>query len=629
MDSKQKAAENKLFEEFPPVTREKWDEAILRDLKGQDYEKNLVWKTGEGFTVKPYYLAEDLDQTGHLNTFPDEFPFIRGHKKETNEWFIREYIQVDDTGEANQKARTFIEKGATSINFVLDKSLHYGKQDMDRLLNGILTGKIEVTFTGGEAAAEALPSIIRAIKKVLPGDSIPGSIHFDPLGTLAISGNFYRSPKDDFDLCKDLILMAKVLPGFRVITVSGDHFHNAGSSHIEELAFSLSAGVEYLHQLTGRGLEIDDIAPAMTFNFAVGSNYFFEIARLRAVRMLWANIVKAYGASGEKSSAMHIHSTTSRWNMTLYDPYVNLLRSTTEAMSAIIGGSDSLTVLPFDSAVGEPDNLFQRLALNQQLLLKEEASLHRVVDPAAGSYYIENLTHSIAAAVWNLFLSIEDKGGFFNAFTDGHIQSLIEATASARDRAIAQRKEILLGTNQYPDFTGNDVKDFSPEVLEKEDHPAGDTLARALHLYRGAEAFERLRLRTDRYAVTHPRPAVFMLTFGNMAMRRARSQFAGNLFGCAGFEIIDNPGFDTIEEGIEVAQQSPAAIIVICSSNGEYQESVPKIYTSLKNDKVVVLAGYPANLAESFKAMGMTHYIHAHSDILHTLEEFQRELHIY
>lgn len=629
MDQNQNAEEKKLFGDFLPVTRKQWDEAIRSDLKGQDYDSRLIWKTGEGFEVKPFYLAADLEGMTHMNTFPDDFPFVRGHKTENNEWFIRESVEVDDPGEANLEAGSLIGKGATSVNFILNEHQRYVDRDIDRLLSGLLTGKIELVFTGGEEAAAILPLVIRKIKRDSPPDKIvPVSIHFDPLGHLVVNGNFYHSAGADFDRCKDLIENAGVVPHFRVITVGGHHFHHAGSSLVEELAFSLSAGVEYLHQLTGRGLKPGVVAAAITFNFAVGSNYFFEIARMRAARMLWASIVRAYGHGADKSAAMRIHATTSMWNMTLYDPYVNVLRSATEAMSAVLGGADSLTILPFDHVSGHPDDLSRRMALNQHLLLKEEASLHRVVDPAAGSYYLENLTHSIALAAWELFLSVEKQGGFLNAFRDGYIQARINATASARDMAIAQRKKILLGTNQYPDFTGNDTHEPAPDDLATEEPLAGATFAAPLRLYRGAAAFERLRLRTDRYAAIHHRPAVFMLTYGNMAMRLARSQFAGNFFGCAGFTIINHTGFKNIHDGIEAGLRSHAEIIVLCSSDAEYQDTVPEIFNSLKNDKIVVLAGYPADQVEYFKSLGMAHFIHVRSDILQTLEAFQKELHI-
>jgi methylmalonyl-CoA mutase len=629
MDQNQRAEEKKLFGDFPPVTREQWDEAIRGDLKGQDYDSRLIWKTGEGFNVKPFYLADDLEWMSHVNTFPDEFPFVRGHKTKNNEWFIRESVRVDDPGEANQQAGSLTGKGATSVNFILNEHQRYNDRDVDRLLDGLLTGKIELVFTGGEEAAAILPFIIRKIRKDSPPDMIvPVSIYFDPLGHLVVTGNFYHSAGVDFDRCKELIMNGSVLPHFRVITVGGHHFHHAGASLVEELAFSLSAGVEYLHQLTLRGLDAGVVAAAMTFNFAVGSNYFFEIARMRAARMLWAGIIRAYDHGDDKNAAMRIHATTSMWNMTFYDPYVNLLRSTTEAMSAILGGADSLAILPFDHVSGHPDDLSRDMALNQHLLLKEEASLNRVVDPAAGSYYLENLTYSIAVAAWDLFLSVEKQGGFLNAFRDGSIQTRIHATASARDMAIAQRKEILLGTNQYPDFTGNDAHPDTPDDLDKEEPPAGSTFATPLRLYRGAVAFERLRLRTDRYAAAHHRPAVFMLTYGNMAMRLARSQFAGNFFGCAGFTIINHSGFEKIRDGIEECLRSHAEIIVLCSSDTEYKDTVPEIFNSLKNDKIVVLAGYPADQVEHFRSLGMTHFIHARSDILETLEAFQKELHI-
>ncbi|MCX6234857.1 MAG: methylmalonyl-CoA mutase family protein [Bacteroidetes bacterium] len=622
--------DKKYFDEFPPVTREEWEAAIYQDLKGQDYQKKLVWKTYEGFDIMPYYMQEDLESLVHLTACPGEFPFIRGNGKESNIWKVRQDIKVDDPQKADIKAADLLRKGITSLGLVFNEKKDYTQEDIEVFFKNVLLGFAEVNVLAGMNFIDFLKIILTVVDKYnLRRDNIFGSLNYDPLGNLAIKGNFFISEEEDFNVGKKLILMAKDVPGFRMISINGQHFHNAGASIVEELAFSLTAGTEYIHRLTDRGLSVNQISPRLSFTFGVGSDYFLEIAKLRAARMLWAHIMRAFGPENENLTQMNIHVETSRWNMTLYDPYVNVLRSTTESMSAIIGGADSLTVLPFDSAYAESSEFSERLARNQQLLLKEEAYLQKVIDPAAGSYYIENLTSSIADEVWKLFLHIEEKGGYLQAFKEGYVQSKIKETASTRDIAIAQRRDILLGSNQYPDFTEHIDAELPAEVTNPVSQHPDNILAEPLKPYRGAMAFERLRYRTDRFAIANKRPEVFMLTYGNLAMRRARSQFAGNFFGCAGFGIIDNPGFDTVKEGIEAALASHAEIVVICSSDEEYSSLIPEVFPQLRNDKIIVLAGYPKDYAERFKMIGLKHFIHVRSNILETLEGFQKELNIF
>ncbi len=343
-------------------------------------------------------------------------------------------------------------------------------------------------------------------------------------------------------------------------------------------------------QLTERGLSINEIAPRLKFNFAVGSNYFLEIAKIRAARLLWAQIVHAYGPCCDSKTKMYIHSTTSNWNKTIYDAHVNMLRTTTESMSSIIGGSDSLTVNPFNSVYEQSTDFSERIARNQQLLLKEESYLDKVVDPAAGSYYIENLTSSIAEETWKLFLKIQEKGGFLEAFKSGFIQNRIKETAQKRDMDIATRKEVILGTNQYPNPTEFKESEIESRVFKAFDCTNGKAEVETLKMYRGAQAFEELRYKTDQFAKSNKRPSVFMITMGNMAMRRARSQFAGNFFSCAGYEIMDNNGFKTVEEAAKACINAKAEIAVICSSDEEYADFAPKLI-DLLNEKTIIGVG--------------------------------------
>ncbi|MBN3035242.1 MAG: methylmalonyl-CoA mutase small subunit, partial [Bacteroidales bacterium] len=383
----------------------------------------------------------------------------------------------------------------------------------------------------------------------------------------------------------------------------------------------------YLTHLTERNLSVDEVAPRIRLEMATGPDYFMEIARLRAARLLWARIVKAYGTSSEEVTKADIHCTTSSWSMTLYDRHVNMLRSTTEAMSAILGGCSSLTVLPFDHLHTSGDEFGERIARNQQLLLKEESYLDRVADPAAGSYFIENLTDSLITHAWKLFLEVQEKGGFLEAFHTGFIQEWIRESAAGKLRNLAVRKETLLGTNHFPNSSETLARDIPSSLFNPENLTAPGAETETLRLFRGGQMFETLRYQTDIHALkSGRRPSVMLLPLGNVAMRRARAQFAGNFFAVAGFTIIDHPGFRNAGEAVEAFRNNPAEIAVICSSDVEYPAIVPPLFEKLKNDTIVVVAGYPKESAEELKMMGIRHFIHLRSDIPETLSQFQKEL---
>jgi hypothetical protein len=312
------------------------------------------------------------------------------------------------------------------------------------------------------------------------------------------------------------------------------------------------------------------------------------------------------------------------WNMTVFDAYVNLLRTQTETMSAAIAGVDSITVLPYDSVFKTPDEFSERIARNQQLLLKEECHFDKVVDPAAGSYYVEVLTQSMADAAWKLFLEVEDKGGFAAVANTGEVQKAINESNKARKKLVATRRISLLGTNIFPNFT-----EMSGDKIEKKEEGTGhgcgcskDASIEKLDFSRGASEFETLRLATEH---SGKRPKVFMLTIGNLAMRLARSQFSSNFFACAGYEIIDNLGFETVEAGVKAAREKKADIIVLCSSDDEYAVHAPEAFKLIDGKELFVVAGAPACM-EELKAAGIEHFIHVKSNVLETLQMFNAKL---
>lgn len=624
-DTNSSAVSGKLFEEFLPVTSGEWEEKIREDLYGADLEKRLIRDTGQGFPVRSFYRQEDTKDLGFMDAPPGEFPFTRAGRKQSNEWLVRQDIQVDDFETANKKALDILMRGVDSIGFILDENRSYEFDDLDRLYKNILAESIESNFLCGHASADILRIILELVRRYNRSlDKIRGSVDYDPLGELITSG--WCSPSFDaaFDCCKQLIEIAEHLPHFQVITIHGDLFHHAGATIAHELGFSLAAGVEYLTQLTERQLSINKVAPRIRFQFATGSDYFMEIAKLRAARFLWAHIVKAYGPAHEAIGRMFIHTITSRWNMTIYDPHVNILRSATESMSSILSGTDSHTVIPFTTPAGLSDDFSERIARNQQLLLKEESYLDRVIDPAAGSYYVENLSSLLMEKAWELFLQVEEKGGFLQAFLSGFVQDQIRQVSKTRDAAISRRKEILIGTNQYPQFQEKIGKQLEDRYLYPESRKSAKAITEPLQLYRGAMPFEQLRYATDGFARKQTRPRVFMVTFGNLAMRRARAQFASNFFACAGFEIIDNIGFSSLIEGVKAAAMNKADVVVFCSSDEEYASIEGSHTEKLGKNVLAVVAGNPEGMMEKLREAGIAQFIHARSDVLGTLREVQR-----
>ncbi len=480
--------QEKLFAEFPAVPTAQWEEAITADLKGADYERKLVWRTGEGFNVRPYYRAENLEGLRFLGSQAGEFPYVRGTHAH-NRWRVHQTVTVADASAANAEALQLLGSGVDSLGFHIAKA-DFSAAELDTLLRDIHLPAVDLVFCGEKMGRFADLVLAKLEKEGIAKEDARIMFVIDPLVKNLSSKGDFCSPdgKECFDRIAELLRKTKDYKHIRVINVSAQIFGNSGSTIVEELAFALSAGHDYLVRLTEAGLTVDEVARKMRFSFSVSSNYFLEIAKLRAARMLWANIVKGYNPEKNCAGKMLIHAETSRWNQTVYDPYVNMLRGTTEAMSAAIGGVHSLEVTPFDRAFEAPTEFAKRIARNVELLLKHESHFDQVVDPAGGSYYIENLTQSIADEAWKLFLEIEEKGGYTAAYKAGVIVEKVKASAANKDKNIATRRQILLGANQFPNFT-----EVAPAEI------TADTVTRAaaegnvLPPYRGAMAFEEMR----------------------------------------------------------------------------------------------------------------------------------------
>ncbi len=580
----------RLLEEFPPVPTAEWEEAIRRDLKGADYGKKLVWRSDEGIAVKPYYRAEDLDELAGLDAPPGVFPYRRGTRT-SNQWRIRETVRAGDVAAARQRARAALAAGAGEIEFVVGPGgLELaGAEDIAALVAGF---DCAVHFAAGGQAGALVPLLAEA----LPRD-IEGSLDYDPV-------------PDGEATIADLGGLIDRAPEFRPLTVRAHVFHDVGATAVQELGYGLAAAIGYMEELTARGIPPAKAAAAIGFSFGAGSNFFFEIAKLRAARMLWARAAEAFGApAGEVRAA--VHSRTSLWNRTIYDPYVNLLRGATGAMSAAMGGCDSLSVAPFDVTYREPDDFSRRLARNTQLILKHEAWLDRAVDPAGGSYYVEALTDALARESWRTMQEVEAAGGFRNVWAEGVVSAEIARSRVDKEDAVAQRRRTIVGTNQYPDARERALERLA---LRPEDRIT----------LRAAQVFEEIRLRTERHAAAGGRVPVFLLMeIGNPVMRAARSGFAANLFGCAGFETRIESFADVAGAAARAAADGADAM-VLCSSDEEYPAIAREVCPRARAP--VIVAGYPKDTVALLREAGVADFVHLRADAAATLRGWQERL---
>ena len=610
----------KLFDQFPAVTTEEWHAKVDADLKGVPFEKKLVWRTNEGFNVQPMYRAEDIADLKTTDSLPGQYPFVRGTRNDNN-WLTRQNIIAETPQEANRIALDIVKKGVSSLGFKVKSP---DIETIRTMLEGIDLASVEINFNCCPSKAVELARVLVAyLKEKNATETFHGSIDYNPLRRALKHGT--EIPADLTIQAKELIETVADVPAIRVIAIDSELFNAAGAYIFQELGYALSWGAQSLTALTDAGIGIDAVARRVKFNMGISSNYFMELAKFRAARMLWAQIVKQYHPECDCACKMFVHASTSRFNQTIYDAHVNLLRSQTESMSAALAGVDSITTLPFDQPYKTPDTFSERIARNQQFLLKEESHLDKVVDPAGGSYYVETLTVSLAHEAWKLFIDIDDKGGFFTLVNNGEIQKSVNESSKKRHTDMARRKEILLGTNQYPNFS-----EMAADKIEKTEGTCGCGCANhetansghALSSKRQASDFEALRLNTEHAA---NRPKVFMLTIGNLAMRLARAQFSSNFFGCAGYEIIDNIGFETISDGVKAAFDAKADIIVLCSSDDEYATFAPEAFRLIEGKAEFVIAGAPA-CTEELQAQGITNFIHVRSNVLETLQAFNAKL---
>jgi len=698
------------FTEFPVTGYNEWRAAAEAALKGGSFEKRLITKTHEGIALQPMYRAEDVTELPHMGSLPGFAPFVRGTEPlgyKHQPWEVSQELANATPESFNQALRTDLEWGQTAANMRLDLATLAGEDadvtepgrvgkgglsiscldDLTEALTGIGLEQTPIFIQTGASGLPLLAMVLAMLEQqARSAAKLRGCIGDDPLGELASSGRLPRSLNGAYEDMAQLTRWAAAnAPGLRTVLVRGHPYHDGGGNAVQELAFALATGVEYLRELQARGLTVDQAAPRVLFAFSLGSNLFMEIAKLRAARILWAKMIAAFGGS-EDARRIHVHARTSGWNKTLYDPNVNMLRATTEAFSGVLGGCDSLHIGSKDEIARVPDDFSRRVARNTHTVLREEAGLTRTVDPAGGSWYLESLTDTLARKTWELFQDVEKQGGMAKALSTGFPQQQVAAVSDQRAKAYAQRRDIFVGTNMYPNPTDDPLtpepidhaalqqerttklKAFRQKVdagacrdaLEKLTQATPDqrvttavaavaagatlndlcsTLAAGeqaeppmepVAIKRGAEPFEALRRRSEEFAErTGSPPKVFLANLGLIPQHKARADFSRGFLEAGAFEVMGNDGFETTDQAIQAAIASGAGAVVICSTDKTYPELVPPLAKGIKAakpDVLVLVAGYPADHVEAFKAAGVDDFIHIRANCFELLTKLQNRM---
>lgn len=706
------AAEEKLFAEFAAPTYESWKSEAEKALKGAPFESRLITKTYEEIGLKPIYRQEDLDPEGVHRSLPGGEPFVRGVHAGgylTKPWLIAQECDQPMASELNQTLKNELSRGLQALHIRLDTATCLGLdpdiaavgqvedrgfsltclQDLYQALDGISLQQRPVIVSSGARSLPVVAMFAALIQtRGMRTDELCGSIVADPLGALALQGRLGTSMADVYDELAAVTAWAETHAGsLKTIRADGCPYHNAGANAVQELAYALATAVEYVRALQQRGLEFPVISRHLQFSFALGANMFMELAKIRAARLLWAQAAKAFGGKGEECAAA-IHGRTSRFTKTAYDPYVNMLRTTTEAFAGVVAGLDSLHVGPFDEAVRQGDEFSRRIARNTQIILQQECGLTQPVDPAGGSWYVEALTADLARRAWELFQQVEKQGGMLQALQDGLPQNQSAKTAQKRFSNLAKRRDVIVGTNMYANLTeipltgseidcrtiqarraeqltayresratqdlerlfgslaasrmctgtglveaaidaalvGGSVGEISLALRRAETQPV---TVSPLQLRRLSEPYEILRQTTERFkAETGGNVRIFSANMGPIPQHKPRADFSRGFFEVGAFEVLANNGFASVEEAAEAAAASGADAVVICSTDATYPEIVPPLAKLIKEKMPgvwLVLAGLPPeDLKAVYKEAGVDEFIHVRADCYESLSRLQR-----
>ncbi len=674
-----------LQEEFPVPSLDEWRALVEKQLQGAAFEKKLVTKTPEGVAVKPLYTGEDArEQSG----FPGLEPFVRGFRPLPNfltGWNVCQVISEADPRRFATAVNDELRAGSNALRIVFDRAAHAGKdpheaadlvgdggvsifcrEDLRSILEAV-PSNVELVLEAGEATSSLLLWLESCNVRG------PVTLVFDPLAMALTRGALRTEPAQLLKQLFEILGNGGASRVSNAMGIDGRAYGNAGASAVEELAFSFASLIEYKRALPSIGPR--DFFGQVSFHLSVGPRLFIEIAKFRAARLLWAQLLHCYEIDSDKPVPLpKIHASSESWSKTTVDPYVNMLRVTTEAFAAAVGGAESITTAPFDCAIGAPDELARRISRNTQLVLLEESHLHRVIDAAGGAWYVESLTNEFAEKSWKLLQQVESMGGMEAAVRSGWVQEKVAATQKERLQEIAQRRHVMVGVNQYADAEEKPLsRDCAAEFAQfRKDRVEQSLKASAvsapaeafssksrptdavrelsigkltsyilgsakdaytispLPIRRAAEDYELLRTRTrDFEARRGARPSVLLVGFGPLAQYKPRADFSREFLEPGGYRIdLFAATADPVTAAQNAAEKSPN-LVVLCSTDETYPALVPAFcaeYRRLKSDGLVVLAGYPTEHIEAFKAAGVDDFIHLRANNLDSLTRFHQAL---
>ena len=614
--SEQSEPSDPLFAEFTPPSYEEWVEATVQSLKGRPFA-TLSSHTAEGIEIRPFYTAADSPNDPGR---PGQPPYRRGPNAQgyvSRPWLIAQPIPAETPQQFNRALLEDLKRGQTAVYLQPGRPPIDTVDDLAAALDGVQVAAAPIFLAGRSTILPLLKQLLDQTGQ--PLTDLQGGLLYDPLAALVQQSS--ASLEDEYQKATDQMGWAvQNAPEFTTLAVDTAVYHDGGANAVQELAFALAIGVHHMRTLQAHGLALADIAAQLRFVFAIGGDFFMEIGKLRAVRQLWAQVIAAFGGDAV-AQKMKIHAETGIANKSRLDPYVNMLRTTTETFAAAVGGVDSLLTRPFSHPfTAEPDAFARRIARNQQLILQEEANLTQLVDPVGGAYYAEWLSDQLGQAAWTLFQEIEANGGMVAALQAGLPQKWVAETAAARTAKLAKKQDVLVGVNQYANL-GERLSVIGDRYPVAGKRSSSDGLqVTPIKPIRLAEPFEALRDWAEQLdKESGRRPAVFLANMGPLRQHIARADFARSFFEVGGFELVDSDGFESPEAAAAAAIESGAKAVVICSSDDTYPEIVPPLVQGIKSrqpDAIVLLAGYPKNQVETHKAAGIDAFIHLGADCL-------------
>ncbi|WNG26976.1 methylmalonyl-CoA mutase [Cystobacter fuscus] len=612
--------------DFPAPSVDDWRRLVDKDLKGKPFT-SLQSSLEGGLSLRPLYTPEDAAGTPPPEP-PGVAPYVRGTQPlglTEGGWLVCQEYSEPDVALASEAIRVDLERGALGVWLCLGESRGIRVADpasLERLLAHVPLDRTPVYLEPEAKPLSFAHLLLGAAQKArVPREKLRGGLGLDPLGVLARTDARASSPGVEWDA--EAVSLVQSLrqeaPGLRALLVSTRPYADAGATSVHELAWAIATGVEYLRTLERAGVPPEDAARSLQFALSVGGQFFPEIAKLRAARLLWSKVVAASGGSPE-AQAMVLHARTASATKTQRDPWVNILRATAESFAAVVGGADSVSTSPFDEALGTPDAGARRLARNTQLILRDESSLNRVADPAGGSYYLEQLTGEFARAAWAELRRIEALGGMARALATGEVERVLTETRAARDKAVRTRRLPIVGVSEFPHLGEAPVRrEARPSV---QGNPS-------LRPTRVAETFEALRDASDRYLLTHGvRPRAFMANLGTVAEHTTRSTWIVNALAVGGIEAQEHHGFADAAAAAELFAGSGAALAVISGPDALYPDQVPALCAALKarGARVVAVAGRPGDHEAAFRAAGVEFFIYAGADLVALLSSLHQQL---